>query len=472
MEQQIIFLCNDKKISVNFSSSAVLLDLLRKKNRLTGTKEGCREGDCGACTVILGELNNGKIKYKSVNSCLLPAGAVIGRHVITIEGLNTSSLNTIQKSFAEEGAVQCGFCTPGFIVSLTSYFLSHDNYNSKDAINYLGGNLCRCTGHSSIIRAVEKLIDTLSNFSIDEKIPFLISQGIIPEYFINSYELLVEINNSIHQDVKINQHHFVVAGGTDIYVQKQESIYESDINLLEHLSNNENIYENENRCIINALTTINEIKDSVLMNKLIPDIKKYLLLFGSEQIRNRATVAGNIINASPIGDLTNILLALNSTIHLRYEDEERKVLLKDFYLGYKKLDLRQNEIVTHISFPIYSGNFLFNFEKVSKREHLDIASVNTSMFIESEDDKIISVHLSAGGVAPIPLYLQQTVNYLSGKEINISNILEAVEEANKEISPISDARGSKEYKRLLLRQLIFAHFIKLFPQYINAKSLL
>ncbi len=188
-------------------------------------------------------------------------------------------------------------------------------------------------------------------------------------------------------------------------------------------------------------------------------------------IRNRATIGGNIVNASPIADMVNILLALNSTIEIKTDSSKRIILLKDFYKGYKQVDLNTGELIHSISFDIPQGKYFFNFEKVSKRTYLDIASVNSSIYLSVQEDVISKIYLSAGGVAPIPLSLIKTSEFLTGKSIESKNIFTAYNVALSEINPISDARGTKEYKVLLLRQLIFAHFISLFPDKISVREI-
>lgn len=471
MDNPVHFICNNIEIKTEYSLSAVLLDFLRKEERLTGTKEGCREGDCGACTVIIGELNGDKIKYSTANSCLLPLKAVEGKHVVTIEGLNREGLNPIQQAFADEGAVQCGFCTPGFIISLTAYLLSNSFPKLDQALDKLAGNLCRCTGHASIIRAVEKIVESYTDNSMPIDIPSLVSKKIIPEYFLSIKKRLKEINEPLIESEKKSMEYFV-SGGTDIYVQKQEDIYSSNIELLSLNKNEEIIYIINDRCYVSAFATVTDIMNSEIMNGILPGLKESLQLFGSEQIRNRATLGGNIVNASPIADLTSIFLALNAKLHLERGTKKREMFLHDFYLGYKTLDKSPEEVLMQVSFSLPPSGVLFNYEKVSKRMHLDIASVNSSFYIEVENNIIKTIRISAGGVAPIPLYLKNASEFLTSKEINNENLLQAIKTADEEISPISDVRGSEKYKRLLLRQLIFCHFTKLCPDKIKAEELL
>ncbi|NJD22391.1 MAG: (2Fe-2S)-binding protein [Melioribacter sp.] len=468
----INFILNDLNISTDLPPTIVLLDFIRKEKMLTGTKEGCREGDCGACTVLLGELVKGTVKYKSVNSCLMPLGDASGKHVVTVEGINQKELSPVQATMVDEGGTQCGFCTPGFVVSMTGYFLNCSNLNTDDAIESLGGNICRCTGYGGIKRAASDSISIFENGKSDNgnHLENLISLKFIPDYFRGIKKRLEKISTN-HKSVE-KKSNVIISGGTDLYVQRWESLVGSKGNLISQNKKLSGISRIGKQINIGSAATIEEIKTSKLLQKYFPKWNNYLDLFGSLPIRNRATIGGNIVNASPIGDMVNILLALNSTVHLKDGKKKRSILLKNFYKGYKSLDKKKNEIVDKITFLTPSKNSLFNFEKISKRTYLDIASVNSSVYAESKSGKISNIHISAGGVAPIPLYLNNTCNYLKNKTIDTETIRNAAEISLKEISPISDARGSAEYKSLLLRQLFYAHFIKLFPQLVDPEKLL
>ncbi|MFZ5947511.1 MAG: FAD binding domain-containing protein [Stygiobacter sp.] len=463
------FILNQKKIVTDILPTTVLLDFIRREQKLTGTKEGCREGDCGACTVLIGELINNKIHYKTVNSCLVPIGSIHRKHIITVEGLTEDgSLTPIQNALVDEGGTQCGFCTPGFVVSMTSYFINNKNYDVQKAINTIGGNVCRCTGYHGIIRSLNRTAELFNSADGKSHLEKLISAKIIPEYFKKIPKQLKEIKSA---KFKIEKPKYLIGGGTDLYVQKWEDIVNSKSLIIVDKKISNEIIKKENEIIIGASVTIEDFITNKTIKKYFPQIEEQLELFGSLPIRNKATIAGNIVNASPIGDLTNILLTLNSKVHL--EGKKKRIIpLENFYLGYKLLNKKKNEIVTKITFVIPPKNFQFNFEKVSKRTYLDIASVNSSIGILVKDNIIQDVRISAGGVAPIPLYLKSTSEFLTNKKLTSQNVKEATQIAFSEISPISDARGSAEYKKLLLRQLIYAHFILLFPDKINAEELL
>jgi xanthine dehydrogenase small subunit len=474
MHNTIHFICNNQSIETASLKETVLLDFLREEIKLTGTKEGCREGDCGACTVLLGEFLDGKLIYKTVNSCLLPLAAVAGKHVVTIEGLNLTGLTPMQKMFVDEGSSQCGFCTPGFIVSLTGFLLSADDLNFEKAIEYIAGNICRCTGYESIKRSVKTLVDSVNPILADaagnDRIDKLVQAGYLPGYFKNIASTISEIKSDLPIEAENRKTEFLVSGGTDLFVQKWEQIVRTGAAFVNPVGTFEAIEIKNDSCFIGAASTINDVMNSAEIKHILPLISVDLKYFGSMQIRNRGTVGGNIVNASPIGDFTNMLIALNAKVHLNNAGSKREVYLCDFYKGYKTLDKTEDEIIEFVSFKIPAENSFFNYEKVSRRTYLDIASVNTSILIEHVGYVINRIHISAGGVAPYPLYLKKASEYFIGKELSEDTIKGGIETALAEIAPISDARGSAEYKALLLRQLLLGHFLKFTPQLISVEA--
>ncbi|MDB5227747.1 MAG: 2Fe-2S iron-sulfur cluster binding protein [Bacteroidota bacterium] len=463
------FILNDKEVNTQLPGGTLLLDFIRYHKKLTGTKIGCREGDCGACTVLIGELIEDELRYRSVTSCLTPIGNVHGKHVVTVEGINTETLNPIQQAMNDEGATQCGFCTPGFVVSLAGFCLSKSNHTYEDCIAAIDGNICRCTGYKSIERAAKKVSDLMLENKNEEPIEFTAKNKILPAYFTGIKKQLKEIQKTIDHNVDAKTKRFV-GGGTDLYVQKPEEMIHADIHFAMQDGKLKGISFENNICTIGAASTVTDLMESDLFNQYFPQFKQQVKLVSSTPIRNLATFAGNFVNASPIGDFTIFFLALNASLQLSNGTKTRTVALKDFYKGYKEIDKHTDEFVEKMMFDIPSENTLFNFEKVSKRANLDIASVNSAMQIKVRRDGQTSVssfeevHVSAGGVSPIPLYLSETSGFLTGKELSDGVILQAIDIAQSEISPISDARGSIDYKRLLLRQLMLAHFHTLFPE--------
>jgi len=474
MNDKISFILNEELIQSDVNPAISLLDFIRNKKNYLSVKEGCREGDCGACTVLLGELVNGEIKYKNVVSCLFPLANVEGKHVVTLEGLNMRNNNLVQKAFIEKGAAQCGFCTPGFVVSATTYLINEDKLNLDNALSYVSGNICRCTGYSSIIKALNKLNYDLIKFGKNNKnsLKTLVEKRILPAYFLNIPSRLKQLNqpDKKYAFSKSNGK-IIAAGGTDLYVQKYNVVINKKVHFLKY-SKNESIIEKHKTIEISATTTFQTFKDSQLLKKYFPSFSEHLNLVASMPIRNMATLGGNIVNASPIGDLTIILIALGAEIVLIKGNGTRRLPLEKFFKGYKLFDLGKGEIIDKIIITKPEPDSLFNFEKVSKRKYLDIASVNSAAYFRVEKGIIKSVRISAGGVSPVPLFLKNTSEYLSDREITPSLLNDATAIIQSEISPISDVRGSEEYKRILLNRLFFAHFIELLPQQVSIEEIL
>ncbi|HUW92088.1 MAG TPA: FAD binding domain-containing protein, partial [Bacteroidales bacterium] len=308
------------------------------------------------------------------------------------------------------------------------------------------------------------LAAVLRDKDINDPVGWLVRQKYLPDYFLTIPLKLVEIFNN---DPPSQESGFKIGGATDLMVQKAEALAEAAVASLNYREDLKGINIKDGRCYIGAATTMSELEGSPALRKLIPEISSYLKLVASESVRNMATVAGNIVNASPIGDITIMLLALNAELIIGENGSERRVMLKDFYKGYKNTDLSGSEIIKHVVFDYEPEPALFSFEKVSKRTQLDIASVNSAMLITMGNGKVSECYVSAGGVSPIPLLLRKTSQFLKGKSITPDIIMKASIIMQDEISPISDVRGSAEYKRLLLRQLLLAHFIRLFPENMN-----
>ncbi len=454
----IRFILNEKEMLTDQPPGMVLLDFIRYQQHLMGTKIGCREGDCGACTVLIGEFVNGKLQYESMTSCLVPLGNIQGKHVVTIEGINfPNELNPVQQAMADCGATQCGFCTPGFVMSLAGFCLSDKEATAQNAITAVDGNICRCTGYKSIEKAAAKVAALMEGRKETLATSYVANKKILPEYFstINSKLQSITSNGLQTPNSRLQT---PLGGGTDLYVQKHDEMTHADIQFKFDEPGMDLIFEEYANCVIGPSVTVTDLRNSPVINKIFPEFQRYAKLVSSTPIRNMATIAGNFVNASPIGDFTIFFLALDAEIELEDETGSRKLPLRQFYKGYKQLDKKPGETIGLIRFEIPGNNFYFNFEKVSKRTHLDIASVNSAILLSMNGNEIEKAGISAGGVGPIPMYLKKTSEYLKGKKITGETIEGAIETMRTEISPISDARGSKEYKALLLGQLIKAHF--------------
>ena len=464
----IQFILNNEIIHTSANAGITLLDFIRENKQLKGTKIGCREGDCGACTVLVGKLINNKVSYQSITSCISPLGNANGKHIVTIEGINLpSALNTVQKAITDQYATQCGFCTPGFVVSMTGFAIEKSKNAVGSCNDAISGNICRCTGYKSLEKAglvIEKKLQDLDN---NDSLAWLIEEGFIPNYFEFIPHKLKELEpKSTAKEGKI------VANGTDLYVHNADKLAEENVHLIADKKELTGIQFKDSTCTIGVNTTVTELLENEKLNILFPKLRSFLKLVSSEPIRNMGTLGGNFVNASPIGDMTIFFLALNAKLTIQTEtNSERQIAFNEFYKSYKIYDLKKGEIVKSISFEVIKNGDFYNFEKVSKRTHLDIASVNTASKITIENDVVKVAHISMGGVAPIPKYLFKTCNFLTGKSIDSEIIKEAASILQSEISPISDVRGASDYKRLLAQQLFFAHFIELFPAKVQLKKL-
>ncbi len=455
------FALNDSLVEYSGHPGLPALDFLRDQAGLLGVKHACREGDCGSCVILIGRSVSGGMQYRAVTSCLLPTGALHGQHVVTVEGLNPAEASPFQTAIETEGGSQCGFCTPGFVVSFAGYLLEATEWSIDQAVEAVAGNICRCTGYSSIIRAMETVIDGLRARvePREDRIPALIAEGCLPDYFLDIAGQVPQIP-AAPPEVSVPAM-VVISGGTDLYVQRPDDLDAGDVYVLPTPSGVP-IRREDPWVYLAGTATAEDLKQSQLMAEVVGDLSGAMTLMGSLPIRNRATIAGNIVNASPIGDMTIILLALDSEIGLINGDNRRHLPLNDFFLDYKKLDLQPGELVEWLRFRAPGTACHFNFEKVSKRTYLDIATVNTAISLRIENDRIAAARVAAGGVAPVPMQLQQTSAALVGKRPTAETAAAAARIARSEVSPISDVRGSAQYKSLLLGQLMLAHFNTLF----------
>ena len=465
----IEFVLNDQRVVTDAGPGMATLDFIRKRQHLTGTKLVCKEGECGACTVLVGSLEGEEgMTYQSMTSCIMPLINAHGKHIVTVEGLTLEDLSPVQQAMVDSYGTQCGFCTPGFVVSLTGYLLSRQDLSSEGITSAIDGNICRCTGYKSIERAAGIILDSLRTNGAPLGVRQLIERKYLPAYFAGIATRLREIET---QKVSSDGGR-TLGGGTDLYVQRPEEMYESEVTPIYDVPEMKAIKIEGGSCTFGASLTMGDLHRSKLFREVMPDSAPIFKLLSSTQIRNMATIGGNLVNASPIGDFTILLLALNASIELNGANGARKIPLHRFYHGYKQIDLTADEVLTQISFPLPKVTTHFHFEKVSQRKYFDIASVNFASRIDEHEGVLRDVRLAVGGVGPVPLYLQRTSGLLSGKELTDSLLTEALAVMQSEIRPISDARGSADYKRLLARQLFLASVMEIRPNIVDLRKLI
>jgi xanthine dehydrogenase small subunit len=474
------FILNQQLFSTDEHPGTTLLEVIRETACLSGTKEACREGECGACTVLVGTLRpDGGVDYRACASCLLPLGEVAGRHVVTVEGFPGKSLTLIQQLIVDNSASQCGFCTPGIVLSLAGFCFTSTNLSYEDALDALDGNICRCTGYVSIRNAARALGERLAKIDRrpEHRLNALIAEGVVPDYFRAIPGRLQEIKTGAPTFGKGD---VLVAGGTDLFVQKPEQLRESPLSFLSRFRELSYVREDSAFLRVGGGTTIEEFRTSAAVRRHFPALEADLLLHSSAILRNKATLAGNIVNASPIGDATIILLALDARLVIAaspdgqpqdgtqipkkprmafpFRDEKREIALENFFLGYKKTALACGEMVVEITIPLLQQGACYHFEKVSNRTTLDIAAVNSAMRVAmAPDGTIAELRIAAGGVGPVPLLLAGLESF-RGRTPDADFVAALAKTAQDAARPIDDIRGSAEYKRLLLGQLMRGHF--------------
>lgn len=466
----ITCILNDRIIAADAPPMMPLLDYLRNIQGLHATKTGCREGDCGACTVLVGRQEQGHLRYRSVVSCLMPLGNAAGAHILTVEGLQGSRFSPVQESIVRQNAVQCGFCTPGIVMALTGLCLSEADITPERAIRALDGNLCRCTGYASLKKTALELAAALPPQAVNRPLAWLVQHGYLPPYMENIPQWLEQLN--AFEKAEQADAPTLIAGGTDLMTRHADALRLSPAHFLLHKKELSHITIHGNTCSIGSSATMTDILQHTALQAHFPDLEQWGSLIASTPIRNMGTLGGNLVNASPIADMAILLLALEADILLDGPHGARQMPLHAFFQGYKKTALLPEEYVVAVRFQFPEPGAFVHFEKVSKRRHLDIASVNSCIKLNTDGEKILSVSLSAGGVSPVPLLLARTCAFLAGKTVEARTLTEANRILQAEIRPIDDIRGSAAYKRLLLRQLFFAHFLKRFPDRLSLSALL
>ncbi len=502
MSRTIRFLANDRLIETESYGLVPSLDFIRKDLGLTGAKEGCREGDCGACSVLIGvrAADASSFSYRAHCSCVTSLAELDGRHLVTVEGLSAAGLpgsagesvrlTPVMRAILEENGSQCGFCSPGFVIALTGLLLEGPPYTEERVLASIEGNLCRCTGYGAQKRAALRLARDFADLPADpfERLRLLVDAHVVPQSMLDFArgKALPVLKYSRDGDPPADPSAFnpTIGGGTDFLVRHphpEREEFGEDYALLtrEDALLRISLVEAEvgsPRLEIGAAVTWRDFFADPLVRRTIPSIASFEDLLASPLVRGQATIGGNIANASPVADITSMLIALGASVRLRGRGEGREVPLERLFLGYKKLDLREDtrredtrrEIIEAVLIPAAKPIEFFNFEKASKRGTLDIAAVNTAAVFETDRTeggaiRITRARISAGGVAPVPLLLERTSSCLAGSSPGAQAAAEAADIAAAETTPIGDVRGSADYRRRVLRRLVIAHFVRLFP---------
>ncbi|MAP94499.1 MAG: xanthine dehydrogenase small subunit [Ponticaulis sp.] len=443
-----------------------VLEWLREDQRLTGTKEGCAEGDCGACTVVLGELIGECVRYRAINACIVFLPMLHGRELITVESLGTSKdMHPVQKTLADLNGSQCGFCTPGFVMSLFARYQDTDPELPKPVNTVLAGNLCRCTGYGPIQETGNTLqpdVSVQSRFGGSQTVSLLQSihnsdageiiyhdtnfgtprTAFIPTREEQLADLLDEYPGAT-----------IVAGATDVglWVTKH-------LRNLQTLIFNGNIPSLKGIAQVNGGLTIGAgVKYSDALKQLAslhPDIGALITRIGSVQVRNSGTIGGNIANGSPIGDTPPFLIALNSQLTLASQAGERVIDIEDFFIEYGKQDLRPGEYVKSVHIPALAENLFFRTYKISKRFDQDISAVCGAFSIYLDDGLVKDARVVFGGMAGTPMRAKACEAALIGKAWESETITSACHAMTHDFKPMSDMRASADYRMKVAQNLL------------------
>ena len=457
----IEFLLNGRIEKVDqFDPNLSILEWLRTKMRLTGTKEGCASGDCGACTVITGITDQtGNTRYDAINSCITLLGSLHGKELITIEAFQQEPHHPVQKGMMDNHGAQCGFCTPGIVMSLAAL-----HANRKDAtvsnhqiLEALSGNLCRCTGYRPIIEAGKDAM--VKEWTPDTEHPAAGMAAGLPgsaPTLFHGENITSKTLEGARYDAPVSLDELrslrraypdsrLVAGSTDLALEITQQLAS-----LDHLVSVERIQalkscdREGDELVIGAATTYRDFRAS--LSELWPAFDPMLERLGSLQIRNRGTLGGNIANASPIGDMPPPLIALNAVLILDGPDGQRSMPIEDFFLGYKQTALKPGEFLHSVRIPAPKSDEVLHIYKVSKRLDDDISAVLGAFRLTITDGVVSDCRLAFGGMAATPARALQTENALKGKLWNEENLAAAIHTLGSDFSPLSDVRASASYR--------------------------
>ncbi|MBV6656593.1 MAG: xanthine dehydrogenase small subunit [Devosiaceae bacterium] len=469
------FLLNDTPIELSdVRASVTLLDYLRLERRLTGTKEGCNEGDCGACTVLVGRLRNGELSYESLNACIRFVGSLDGCHVVTVEHLAAGdSLHPVQQALVDHHGSQCGFCTPGIVMSLYALWMRTPSPSEAEIETALQGNLCRCTGYEPIIKAAkaastygspqddpltterERVTAQLQAWRDDHLVEVTAASPLGDEerFFVpQTTEQLADVLDA-HPTATI------VAGATDVglWVNKDHRAITPAV----FIGN------------LGALQTIEVKKDAVTIgggvsySDFMPVLKQHFSHLeelwwrvGGEQVRNMGTIGGNIANGSPIGDSPPGFIALGARLTLRSKAGARSLPLEDFFLAYGKQDLRPGEFVEALTVPIPQNGTHNGVYKISKRRDEDISALCAAFSVTLEGGRISACRIAFGGMAGTPKRAEHTETALLGEPWTMDTINAARPKLAEDYQPLSDWRGTSAYRLLTAQNLLTRFFLE------------
>ncbi len=454
---------NDEEVTVRgVQPSKTLLHYLREAGWV-GSKEGCGDGDCGACTVVVkGEDHRGKPSYLAVNSCLIPVAAMAGREIVTVEGIAENELHPVQRAMVAFGGSQCGYCTPGFIMSLFAGY-----YSGPLTDDVVEGNLCRCTGYLPIRRAMRSLSEP------DEGDRFLRKLAERPPVATGNGSVAVQVSGQrfyspttleeVFELLEAHPEAVLVAGATDLGLEfSYHRGHYPVLIALERIAELKRIDDTPEALILGAGVTLSHLEAAAA--GVFPALGQMLHLFAARQIRNRATVGGNLGTASPIGDLPPVFLVHDAVVTLVSQEGSREVPIEQFFTGYRKTVRAHGEVIHSVrlpkTLPEGARQRLSRSYKVAKRGSDDISSVAAAFTLDlGEGGRIVQARLAYGGVAPTPVRAREVEARLTGRPWNEAAMRDAKAALYDAFEPISDVRASAAYRREVTANLLEKFFL-------------
>ncbi|MEO0998373.1 MAG: xanthine dehydrogenase small subunit [Pseudomonadota bacterium] len=467
MSTGIRFVLNGEIVTLDdVEPTRTVLQYLREDRGLTGTKEGCAEGDCGACTAVVVELagDGERLRYRAINACIQFLPTLHGRGLLTVEALTDAGapLHPVQQSMVDCHGSQCGFCTPGFVMSLFALYKSAPRPSRYEVDVALAGNLCRCTGYRPIVAAATAMYDSAGDGPDEAALADSLRSlqpldAVAAGEGTHSYFAPVALEH-LAQLVEEHPEATLLAGGTDVglWVTKQYR----DLGTVIHVggvAELQRIDDGDDGLVVGAAVTLTDAIPAIVAH--YPDLEDMFVRFASPPIRNAATLGGNIANGSPIGDAMPALIALGTRLTLRRGTNTRELLLEDLYLDYQKTVLAPGEFVERIHIPRPCAGQIVRNYKLSKRFDQDISAVCAAFSLCLDGDGVGEIRIAYGGMAATPKRAPQAEAALSGEPWTEASVRDGMAALAGDYTPLTDMRASAAYRRDAAANLLYRFFL-------------
>jgi len=471
LRNELRFILNDEDVTLTeLPATRTLLDFLRLDRRLKGSKEGCAEGDCGACTVLVGRLRDDELVYESINACIAFVGSLDGTHVVTVEHLSPAggALHPVQQAMVDYHGSQCGFCTPGIVMSLYGLWMQEPHPSGHAVEKALQGNLCRCTGYSPIVRAgraISSYADVAADPLLAERTAMkqrlrALRDGRRVEVGVDRDRVIVPCSVAdLAEAYAANPTATLVSGATDVglWVTK----FMRDLGPMLFIGDVPDLHRIEveaDKVTFGAAVTYTRARATIAAQ--FPQLVELWDRIGGEQVRNAGTIGANIANGSPIGDTPPPLIALGASVTLNHGGVRRVVPLEDYFIAYGRQDRAPGEFVESVAVPLLPAGEQLACYKVTKRKDEDISALCGAFRIKVEGDVVVMARVAFGGMAATPKRATAVEAALLGKPWNLATVEAAIPAFAADYQPLTDMRASAEYRLLAAQNLLRRFFFE------------